>query len=83
MGKATSAIGERGVIKVIDELLARGFSPYRPIVDDGVDLMLSSGIKIQVKAANLTYHSKKLDGTPHYFYQKENDDVATFAGVIN
>jgi hypothetical protein len=48
-------IGEQGVSLVIAELLARGFKPYRPVVDDhGVDLMLSDGTRIQVKSANLS-----------------------------
>lgn len=41
---------------VIVELLAHNFKPYRPVVDDhGVDLMLSDGIRIQVKTANLSH----------------------------
>jgi len=66
MGKATSEIGERGVLKVIDELLARGLSPYRPVVDDGVDIMLSSGLRIQVKTANLTCHGRSKNGELRY-----------------
>jgi hypothetical protein len=48
-------IGEQGVSLVIAELLARDFKPYRPVMDDhGIDLMLSTGVSIQVKTANLS-----------------------------
>lgn len=51
----TVKTGEMGVALVIVELLARGFSPYRPVVDDhGVDIMLLNGNRIQVKSAKLT-----------------------------
>lgn len=47
-------VGEAGVLRVMSELILRGHSPYKPAVDDhGVDLMLSTGIRIQVKTARL------------------------------
>lgn len=47
-------IGEAGVLRVMSELILRGHSPFKPAVDDhGVDLMLSSGLRIQVKTATL------------------------------
>jgi hypothetical protein len=46
--------GEAGVQRVVAELLLRNFRPYRPIVDNhGVDLMLDSGLRIQVKTTSL------------------------------
>lgn len=47
-------IGEAGVLRVMSELILRGHTPYKPAVDDhGVDLMLSTGIRLQVKTATL------------------------------
>jgi hypothetical protein len=47
-------IGEAGVLRVMSELIFRGHHPYKPAVDDhGVDLMLSTGLRIQVKTATL------------------------------
>lgn len=40
--------------RVLSELILRGHSPYIPIADDhGVDILLPTGIRIQVKTANL------------------------------
>ncbi|HXN71541.1 MAG TPA: hypothetical protein VN861_03195 [Candidatus Acidoferrales bacterium] len=55
MKRSRTSIGEQGVALVIAELLVRDFKPYRPVVDDhGVDIMLPDGLRIQVKAANLS-----------------------------
>lgn len=54
MTKNMIQLGEAGVLRVMSELILRGHSPYKPAVDDhGVDLMLSTGIRIQVKTATL------------------------------
>lgn len=51
-------IGEAGLLRVMSELILRGYHPYRPAVDDhGVDIMLSDGTRIQVKTSRL--HSRK------------------------
>ena len=44
-----SMLGQAGVYRVISELILRGQTPLVPVVDDGVDLMLASGIRLQVK----------------------------------
>lgn len=51
-------LGEAGLLRVMSELILRGHHPYRPAVDDhGVDIMLSTGVRIQVKTARL--HTRK------------------------
>lgn len=53
MAKAIQ-LGEAGVLRVMSELILRGHTPYKPAVDDhGVDLMLSTGVRLQVKTATL------------------------------
>lgn len=55
----TIRIGEAGVLRVMSELILRGHAPYKPAVDDhGVDLMLGSGVRLQVKTATLRTHRK-------------------------
>jgi|HubBroStandDraft_2_1064218.scaffolds.fasta_scaffold372676_1 hypothetical protein len=50
-----SKVGQQGVSLAITELLERELNPYLPVVDDhGVDIMLASGARIQVKAAHLS-----------------------------
>lgn len=47
--------GKHGEMRVVAELIRRGHRPYLPVVDDhGVDVMLSTGVRIQVKTANLS-----------------------------
>ena len=47
-------LGEAGVLRVMSELILKGHTPYKPAVDDhGVDLMLNSGLRLQVKTATL------------------------------
>lgn len=49
-------VGQVGVLRVMAELLLRGHSPYVPTVDDhGVDLMLATGTRIQVKTSSLNH----------------------------
>jgi len=56
-------IGEAGVLRVMSELILRKHAPYKPAVDDhGVDLMLSSGLRIQVKTATLKTRVNRTDG---------------------
>jgi len=55
---ACLTLGQAGVYRVMAELLLRGHRPYIPAVDDhGVDLALSTGVRIQVKTARL--HTRK------------------------
>ncbi len=44
------AHGQLGVYRVVAELIARGHAPYLPVVDAGIDILLSTGIRLQVKA---------------------------------
>lgn len=47
--------GQAGVYRVASELMIRGFAPCIPTADThGVDLILESGIRVQVKSACLT-----------------------------
>ena len=43
------AQGQIGVYRVLSALIARGHAPYIPVVDTGIDILLSSGVRIQVK----------------------------------
>jgi hypothetical protein len=57
-GKCNIAIGQGGVYRVVSELIFRGHAPYIPVADDhGVDVLLPTGIRIQVKTARL--HTRK------------------------
>ena|SRR5438105_9537232 len=55
-------VGEAGVLRVIAELLAHDFVPYRPVVDDhGIDILLLDGTRIQVKTSTLRPELKKYE----------------------
>ena len=68
-----SKTGEQGVQLVVAELLERKLNPYRPVVDDhGVDIMLSTGVRIQVKAAHLSKKSKNSANKTYHFSTQTN-----------
>ena len=50
-------IGLAGELRVMSELLLRGHNPAKSYLNDGVDIWLESGIKIEVKAAHRLRHS--------------------------
>lgn len=52
-GGATRLLGQAGVWAVASQLARRGIVPLFPGVDQGFDLMLGNGIKLQVKTATL------------------------------
>ncbi len=43
------AQGQVGVHRVVAELIERGHAPYLPVIDDGIDILLGSGLRLQVK----------------------------------
>lgn len=51
MKQHTSTIvqGQQGVHRVVAELIDRGHKPYLPVTDEGIDILLRSGLSIQVK----------------------------------
>lgn len=48
------AKGQQGVHRVVSELIGRGHSPYLPVMDTGTDILLGSGVRIQVKTTHRT-----------------------------
>lgn len=47
----TAYLGKAGEMAVASQLLLRGLNVHFPIVDNGVDIVTSNGIRIQVKSA--------------------------------
>jgi len=45
-------IGEAGELRVLSELLLKGFKPSKYIVDDGIDIVLDNKKTLQVKTCN-------------------------------
>lgn len=48
-------LGQSGVYAVASRLCLLGHNVYFPAADDGVDLVLDNGVRLQVKVAHLTY----------------------------
>lgn len=46
------AVGMAAELRVMSELVIKGFNPAKSYMDKGVDLILENGKKIQVKASN-------------------------------
>jgi hypothetical protein len=68
LGKCQIAIGQAGVYRVLSELILRGYLPYTPVADDhGVDILLPSGVRIQVKTARLHERNNASGKRTRYF----------------
>ncbi len=46
------ALGLAGELRVMSELIMHGFNPAKSYLDNGVDIILENGTKIQVKTCN-------------------------------
>lgn len=46
----SNALGIAGEFRVMSELLLRGFNPAKSYLDNGIDIILSNGKRIQVKS---------------------------------
>ena len=44
-------IGIAGELRVMSELILKGYNPAKSYIDDGIDIILQDGIKIQVKTS--------------------------------
>ena len=44
--------GKMGEFRVFVKLLGHGFVPYVPLVDEGIDCLLKSGVRIQIKTVS-------------------------------
>lgn len=53
-------VGQAGVWATASQLAIRGINPSFPGVDDGYDLILDTGIKIQVKSAHLIFQNARM-----------------------
>ena len=61
------AIGTAGELRVMSELIMKGFNPAKSYLDEGVDIILNNGVKIQVKTA--MYKQKNVKGGRCYRIQ--------------
>ncbi|MGH9424321.1 MAG: hypothetical protein ACRD3J_30390, partial [Thermoanaerobaculia bacterium] len=56
--------GQAGVHRVLSELILRGHRPYTPSADTGVDILLGSGVRVQVKSTmRASIHWRLSEGT--------------------
>jgi ribosomal protein L13 len=61
------AQGKAGEHSVAAQLLLRGHNPFFPAVDIGADLVIESGIKIQVKTAHLRFQKSCYQQGAYWF----------------
>lgn len=80
-GRWTVAQGQAGVYQVASQLLLRGFDPCFPASDaHGVDILLESGVKVQVKSANLGFYERTPNGA--YWFNFGKTVFATKTGGL-
>lgn len=78
--KEASRIGKAGEHLVAAELLIRGMAPSWPSVDEGFDLILSNGCRIQVKTARVRNIAAWSDEPVYSFHFKQRKFVAYSSG---
>jgi hypothetical protein len=64
-------LGKAGEFRVMSELLLRGFEPAISSVDIGTDIILSNGIKIQVKTSSVIFNaigSRQINPTKYFTF---------------
>jgi len=66
--------GKAGEYRVASELMARGFAVYMPVYDHGTDLMLGSGVHIQVKTGQRISSQKPYNHTRYSFNIRSSKD---------
>ncbi len=62
-------LGVAGELRVMSELILRGYNPAKSHIDNGVDIILGDGIRIQIKTTNsigLTIGSRQITPTRGY-----------------
>ncbi len=59
MSDKSSYIGLAGEFRVMSELLLRKHNPAKSYLDDGCDLLLENGLKLQVKSRHLKHDGQK------------------------
>jgi len=57
--KDRQRLGLAAEFRVMSELLLRDYNPSRLVVQDGYDLLLENGIRIEVKASHHDIHNRK------------------------
>ena len=57
--KQQHLLGQAGVLRVASELMLRGFPVLFPAVDEGVDLFVEGGTRIQVKTTKMVLSGGK------------------------
>ena len=69
MAKKSSYTGLAGEFRVMSELLLRGHNPAKSYLEDGADLILENGKRIEVKSCH-RYISKSRQGSkePRYLF---------------
>lgn len=76
--------GQAGVHRVASELMLRGYHVCFPAADlHGIDLMLESGVRIQVKSANMGFYERTPYGAYWFNFgqSKYNDDLKKIVKV--
>lgn len=69
MELSSTAIGAAGELRVMSELMLKGFNPAKSYLDNGIDLILENGKTIQVKTSHKSLYTKLKREQPTLKYQ--------------
>jgi len=68
MKSESNILGIAGELRVMSELMLKGHNPAKSYLDNGIDIILESGIRIQVKTARTKYCANHKREKPKYKY---------------
>lgn len=67
-GMLRNKIGLAGELRVMSELLLRGHNPAKSYLEEGADIILESGLRIEVKSAHRCHHRRRGKEVAHYLF---------------
>ena len=77
-------LGKAGELRIASELLIRGHRASLSLVDSGIDMILDTGIKIQVKTARRhVILCKDGKGRPRYFFNCQHQNKPRISSLKN
>ena len=68
MARDTSYIGLAGEFRVMSELFLKGHNPAKSYLENGADLILENGKRIEIKSAHRVNYRKKKIKKPCYLF---------------
>ena len=64
----SNKIGLAGELRVMSELLLRGHNPAKSYLEEGADIVLENGLRIEVKSGHRCHYRQLAQSTKNYLF---------------